>query len=274
MFDINTSNSKPKNVYEYINETPVVPHLENVSISDLEKQFEEKFNARVREMDYQKLQTEYQELKIYVGELEKDLGDAVEANTQMKEKIKSLQSMENYAGLAGIFLGKMGLKDKVSDILSGFLGGDEKKDDETSTHIDDSSGIIEDFCIPNPQPAPEAATETEIKTETESESVPISEPQPKNDFIDLINSYLLRMDKPTLGILLVIISKIETNDTLAQQILEMMYKNNSKASGKAQKSIRKSETKNYFSAIYSVLCRKLETFRKILEKFRCNLRKS
>jgi hypothetical protein len=273
MFDINTSNSKPKNVYEYINEKPVTPHVGNVSASDLEKQFEEMLSARLREMDYQKLQTEYQELKIYVGELEKDLGDAEEANTQLKEKVNSQQSMKNYAEIAGTFLGKMGLKDKVSDLLSGFLGGDEKKSDEASSHLDDSSGIIEDFTIPNPQPTSAPEPETESRMKTEPESTPISEPQSKNEYIELINLCLLGMDKPTLGITFAIFSKIEKNNALAQQILEMLYKNNSIESEKTQKSLQNDVLKNYFSTFHSFLCRKLETFWKILEKFRCNLRK-
>jgi FtsZ-binding cell division protein ZapB len=276
MFDINTSHSKPKNVYEYVNEKPAVSHLGNISEIEMDKRFEEKFNARLREIDYQKLQIENQELKSHIVELENDLQDAEEANTQLKEKVNSQQSMKNYAELAGTFLGKMGLKDKVSDILSGFFGDDEKKSDEKPSHLNDSSGIIEDFVVSNPQPAPEPKlkSETEPKSETESESVPISEPQPKNEYIELINLCLLGMDKPTLGITFAIFSKIEKNNALAQQILEMLYKNNSTESEKTQKSCQNDVLKNYFSTFRSFLCRKLETFWKILEKFRYNFRKS
>ena len=203
MFDISNHDKKLEKTYVYTDETPVVSNLGNVSETDMEKQLQKMLNARLREMDYQRLQTENQQLKSHLTELENDLEDAEEANDQMREKLKSQQGLKTYAELAGIALDKMGLKDKVSDVLSGFLGNDENSDEETPTHLDDSSGIIEDFTVSNPQP------------------------QPQNDLIELINLCLLEMDKPTLAIAFAIFSKIEKNKNLALQILEMMYQNNS-----------------------------------------------
>jgi hypothetical protein len=268
MFDINISETKPKKTYEHTDERPAYSGfsgLGNASL-DLQSEVKKMFEAEMREREHRQLQENYEKLKNHTSELENDLEDAEEANTQLKEKVNSQQSMKNYAELVGIALNKMGLKDKVSDVLSSFLGNDEKKDDETPTHIDDSTGLIEDFVVSNPQSVPEPESETEL--------VPISEPQPKNEFIELINLCLLGMDKPTLGITFAIFSKIEKNNALAQQILEMLYKNNSTESEKTQKSLQNDVLKNYFTTFRSFLCRKLETFWKILEKLRCNLRKS
>jgi hypothetical protein len=82
------------------------------------------------------------------------------------------------------------------------------------------------------------------------------------------------MDEPTLDIVFTIFSKIEKNNALALQILEMMCKNTSTTSEIGEKPSEKSNFRKTIVRFYSFLCKKLESRCKILEKIRTNLGKS
>jgi hypothetical protein len=82
------------------------------------------------------------------------------------------------------------------------------------------------------------------------------------------------MDEPTLDIVFTIFSKIEKNNALALQILEMMCKNTSTTSTINEKSSEKPNFRKTIVRFYSFLCKKLEPGCKILENLRSNLRKS
>ena len=206
VFDTNFSDSKIAKTEFFVDETPEFSGLSGLgNVSDLESRLEEKFEARLREMERKQLLEENQKLKNQVDELEADLDDAEEVIGQMSEQVKSSKSMKSYAELAGIALDRLGLKSQVKGVLSGFLG-DEQSDDDTPTHIEDNSGIIDDLPNPNQQ----------------------QELQPKQriELVELINYGLQSLTDKTLRYMFSIVSEIEKNQDLAFPVLSMIEQHN------------------------------------------------
>ncbi len=197
VFDMDINESKPEKTYEYTDEQPAFSGFGDISEFE-HNRVNELLNARLREQDYQRLQTENQSLKSRVDELESDLEDAEEAIEQMGEKIKSQQGLKTYAELAGIALERLGLKNQVKGVLSGFLGDEQPEQIPAEALESDQSGIVE--------------------------TTDFSGIQPRNELAELINSCLYAMDNSTLGIVFSIFSEIEKNPALALQILTMINK--------------------------------------------------
>jgi hypothetical protein len=107
LFDDNFSDTKAEKIYEYTDDTPSFSGFSGFgNPADLESRVSEMLDARVREMEYRRLQEENQNLKAHNSELIADLEDYEEANEDMKEKIKDSKSMKVYAELAGITLNR------------------------------------------------------------------------------------------------------------------------------------------------------------------------
>ena len=183
------------------------------------------FSAYTQEWERQRLQEENLQLKKNIKklednieELENDVDSAEEAIDQYQEKMKSQQNWKTYAGLAGIALNKMGLKDSVSEALSGFIGDDDDDKNESSKKSteDNNTRIIDEPRL-------------------------CGEEEPKNEYIALIDLCLKSMNNKVLGAVFSLLSEIEKNNTLVFQLLVVIEKHKAKINEQNQK---KQEEKN------------------------------
>ena len=198
VFDFKKDENKAERTHEYTDETVGFSGFGDVEDAE-EKRINKIVDTRMREQDYERLKSDYKELEDYVGEVETELKEAKEAIEVFKEKIKSQQNWKTYAGIAGVAFNKMGLKDELKGVLSGFTDDDEGDENSTKSIESDNTGIVE-----HPHYS--------------------SQPNPKNEFIDLIAMCLQSMDSTMLGVVFSIFSEIEQNNTLGLQILTLIQK--------------------------------------------------
>ncbi|MCL2682237.1 MAG: hypothetical protein FWE63_01970 [Bacteroidales bacterium] len=202
VYDLEISQSKIEKTYEFTDDSLGFSGFGNTSESQQDK-LQEMLNAHIQQQELLRLREENQWLKKENEELENELEAAEEVIEQLNEKVKSQKSMKTYAELAGVALDRLGLKNQVKDMLSGFLGDDENEETPNISLENLNTGIVDEpFC---------------------------NEPNnPKSEMIELIVSCLSAMDTTLLGIVFSIFSEIEKRNFLGLKILAIIdkYKQN------------------------------------------------
>jgi hypothetical protein len=161
------------------------------------------------------LATENDELKARVAELEKE-------NEEMEQSLENKKQMRHYAGMVGDFLEGLGIrKENLRKPFVELMGMNEKDEQKKLTAKEDHSGIVEE-------------QETQREREQESESSPSQElrssqqmsaaDQKRSEIITLIGLFLNNVENQLLGEIFTIFSAIETNKTLAPEIIEYIEK--------------------------------------------------
>ncbi len=138
---------------------------------------------------------EIQKLNQVINEFEKTLDTSEDKLEKLEEELESKKKIRYWAGMTGDILESIGFKkEALRQPLAGFLTGEEGSEDITpQSNNTDESEIVEE----------------------EGNSK-------RNELIELIHSYLHKIDDQTLRSIFLIFSEIERDKTIASKIIEQL----------------------------------------------------
>ena len=136
---------------------------------------------------------EIQKLNNIITEFEETLDTSEDKLEKLEEELESKKKIRYWAGMTGDILESIGFKkEALRQPLAGFLTGEESSESLSQNNIDtDESGIVEE-----------------------------EENDKRSELINLIHSYLHKIDDKTLANIFLIFSEIERDRTIANKIIE------------------------------------------------------
>jgi hypothetical protein len=170
---------------------------------------EKRFDEKKREYEYLEMTEAVKELSDENDELKERIEDLEKQNNELLQSLEQKKQIRYYAGMLGDILESIGIrKEKLSKPIAELMGIDEKPEQRQIAGRTDNSGIVEETAFQQPN------TGTPMTTDE----------QKRFEIISLISQFLNSVDNQLLGELFTIFSEIETNRTLAPEILEYIQK--------------------------------------------------
>ncbi|MBI5539802.1 MAG: hypothetical protein HY951_07070 [Bacteroidia bacterium] len=203
-------------------EIPVQPpSFQGLGEAQINALVSQRFEELKKEIDYNEMKDivkdladENESLKARVEELE-------EQNEELEEALESKKQVKYYAGMLGDILESIGIKkDKLRKPLAELMGlnDEEGKDEKKSLPLkNDSSGIVDENTTQN-------STQEKNTNDTSQSQTMSEDEQKRSEIISLISQYLTNVNNQLLGEIFTIFSEIESDKTLAPNIIEYITK--------------------------------------------------
>ncbi|MBI4946372.1 MAG: hypothetical protein HY840_08225, partial [Bacteroidetes bacterium] len=143
-----------------------------------------------------------------------------------EEALESKKQVKYYAGMLGDILESIGIKkDKLRKPLAELMGLDDNEDKDEKkklTSKQDNSGIVDENKSQNTTQEQSSSENTSGNNAT-SQAMSEDE-QKRSEIIALISQYLTNVNNQLLGEIFTIFSEIESDKTLAPNIIEYITK--------------------------------------------------
>ncbi|MBI4946122.1 MAG: hypothetical protein HY840_06950 [Bacteroidetes bacterium] len=181
----------------------------------------QRFEELKKNTDFNEMKDIVKELADENDELKKRVDELEEQNEELEEALESKKQVKYYAGMLGDILESIGIKkDKLRKPLAELMGLDDNEDKDEKkklTSKEDNSGIVDENTT--------QSTTQEKNTNDTSQSQTLSEDEQKrSEIIALISQYLTNVNNQLLGEIFNIFSEIESDKTLAPNIIEYIAK--------------------------------------------------
>lgn len=170
---------------------------------------EKRFDEKKKEYEFNEMTEAVKELSEENEELQARIEELEKQNIELSQSLEQKKQIRYYAGMLGDILESIGIrKERLSKPIAELMGIDEKPEKRQIAGRTDNSGIVEETAFQQPN----SGTPT------------TSDEQKRFEIISLISQFLGSVDNQLLGELFTIFSEIETNRTLAPEILEYIQK--------------------------------------------------
>lgn len=170
---------------------------------------EKRFDEKKKEYEFNEMTEAVKDLSEENDELKARIEELESQNEELSQSLEQKKQIRYYAGMLGDILESIGIrKEKLSKPIAELMGIDEKPEQKQLAGRTDNSGIVEENAFQQP-----------------NSGMPMtSDEQKRFEIISLISQFLNSVDNQLLGELFTIFSEIETNRTLAPEILEYIQK--------------------------------------------------
>ena len=170
---------------------------------------EKRFDEKKKEYEFNEMTETVKDLSEENEELQARIEELEKLNNELSQSLEQKKQIRYYAGMLGDILESIGIrKEKLSKPIAELMGIDEKPEQRQIAGRTDNSGIVEETAFQQPNSGTPMTTDE----------------QKRFEIISLISQFLNSVDNQLLGELFTIFSEIETNRTLAPEILEYIQK--------------------------------------------------
>jgi len=218
------------------NPLPVQPVFQGLGEAQVNALVAQRFEELKKENDFKEMTDMVKDLADENDELKARVDELETLNEELEEALESKKQVKYYAGMLGDILESIGIKkEKLRKPLVELMGmNDEEKSEKKSLpEKEDQSGIVEENTTQGTtqerktekKPVQEKPAEENTSTQQLSEDA-----QKRYEIITIISEYMNTVSNQLLGELFTIFSEIETDNSLAPNIIEFIAKHKEFAS--------------------------------------------
>ncbi len=207
------------------------PAFQGLGEAQINALVSQRFDELKKEIDFNEMKDIVKDLADENEELKKRVEELEQQNEELEEALESKKQVKYYAGMLGDILESIGIKkEKLRKPLAELMGLDENdgKDEKKSLPPkNDSSGIVEDHTTQGTtqERKTEEKTVQENPVEVNASSQHMTDDEQKRyEIITIISEYMNTVNNQLLGEIFTIFSEIESDNSLAPNIIEFIAK--------------------------------------------------
>ncbi len=208
-------------------EVPIQPpSFQGLGEAQINALVSQRFDELKKEVDFNEMKDMVKDLADENDELKKRVEELEDQNEELEETLESKKQVKYYAGMLGDILESIGIKkEKLRKPLAELMGLNDNDDNNEKKSLpakEDSSGIVDENTAQNTtqeQNSSENTSGNNATSQTMSE-----DEQKRSEIILLISQYLSNVNNQLLGEIFTIFSEIESDKTLAPNIIEYISK--------------------------------------------------